>query len=101
MIRRPPRSTLFPYTTLFRSLEQLTPELVKISDFGLGAGDADTLRSIAQSVSLDRENKLVGTLAYMAPELREGRQAADARSDLFAIGAILFELLTGERPAGA
>src|SRR2546422_5058576 len=31
MIRRPPRSTLFPYTTLFRSLHRTTDEVKKIS----------------------------------------------------------------------
>lgn len=84
-----------------RPLEALTQEDVKLTDFGLGIGDADTLRSIVQSASIDRENKLVGTLAYMAPELRDGHARHDARSDLFSIGVMLFELLTGERPAGA
>src|SRR5258707_12026195 len=32
MIRRPPRSTLFPYTTLFRSLEWVTPTLHVLGD---------------------------------------------------------------------
>lgn len=82
-------------------LSFVTSDHVKVGDFGLGMGEAETLRSIAQSASLDREDKVVGTLAYMAPEVREGRQGADARSDLYAIGVILFELLTGERPAGA
>src|SRR5262249_51653850 len=42
---------------------------------------------------------LLGTVAYMAPEQIRGN-AADARSDLFAVGAIMFELLTGERAFG-
>ncbi len=74
---------------------------VKIGDFGLGVSNADTLRSIAHSASLDRDDKLVGTLAYMAPELRDGHNKPSPQSDLFSIGVILFELLTGERPAGA
>jgi len=82
-------------------LERVTAPQVKVSDFGFGGAHADTLRSIAQSASLAREDKLVGTLAYMAPELRDGRATADAGSDLYSIGVILFELLTGERPAGA
>src|SRR2546430_3074065 len=32
MIRRPPRSTLFPYTTLFRSLDRLVEEALKFSE---------------------------------------------------------------------
>ena len=43
-----------------------------------------------------------GTLAYMAPEhleaFRDGKQAVDARSDVYAIGVILHELLTGTLP---
>jgi serine/threonine-protein kinase len=74
---------------------------VKVGDFGLGMGDTDMLQSIAQSASLNRENTLVGTLAYIAPELRDGRQKADARGDLYSAGVVLFEMLTGERPAGA
>jgi serine/threonine-protein kinase len=74
---------------------------VKVSDFGLGAGDPETFKAIAQSASIDRESTLVGTLAYMAPELRDEGCHADARCDLYAIGVILFELLTGARPAGA
>jgi serine/threonine protein kinase len=88
-----------------RSLNELTANDVKIGDFGLGVGDADTLRSmIMQSGSIEREEHgatIAGTLAYMAPELREGRQRPSPRSDLYAVGVVLFELLTGERPAGA
>jgi len=84
-----------------RNLKELTRDDVKVGDFGLGVADPDALREIVQSVSIDRENKLVGTMAYMAPELRDGESKPDARSDLYSIGVILFELLTGERPAGA
>lgn len=84
-----------------RPVESLQPDDVRVSDFGFGEGLTDTLRSIAQSASLERDDKLVGTLAYMAPEIRDARQRADARTDLYAIGIVLFEMLTGERPAGA
>ncbi len=83
-----------------RALSELSSEDVKLGDFGLGVGNADALRSIAQSASLAREDALVGTLAYMAPEIRDGLRQPDARSDLYSIGVILFEMLTGERPAG-
>ncbi len=88
-----------------RPLAALVVDDIKVGDFGLGVGDADVLRSmVEQSVSIEREAAgatISGTLAYMAPEVRDGAQPSSPRSDLYAIGVILFELLTGARPAGA
>lgn len=61
---------------------------VKLTDFGLARGvDAQATRS----------GVLLGSPAYMAPELLAGARA-DARSDLYALGVLLFELLTGRLP---
>ncbi len=88
-----------------RPIETVAVDDVKVGDFGLGVGSADTLRSmIEQSASLARDEQtaaLTGTLAYMAPEVRDGERGHDVRSDLYAIGVVLFEMLTGDRPAGA
>lgn len=84
-----------------RPLTEMAIEDVKVSDFGLGTGGLDATLSMAHSASLERDNKIVGTLAYLAPELRDGRRKPDARSDLYSLGVVLFEILTGERPAGA
>jgi serine/threonine-protein kinase len=62
-----------------------------ITDFGVARED-DGVRSDATAVGV-----AVGTPAYMAPEQVEGSDV-DARVDLYALGAMLFELLTGERP---
>lgn len=73
----------------------------KLTDFGLARPAGDAASSIAYSRSLDEESvrKVAGSLDYMSPEQRAG-EPIDARSDLYAVGVILHELLTGERPAG-
>jgi serine/threonine protein kinase len=75
--------------------------VVKLADFGVGRISAAVPTSGASS-SLFRGDRSgsVATLAYIAPEQHDGA-APDAKSDLFACGVILFELLTSERPAGA
>ncbi len=61
---------------------------VKLTDFGLARGaDAEATRS----------GLMLGSPAYMAPELLAGARA-DARSDFYALGVLLFELLTGQLP---
>ncbi len=83
-------------------LAQLSPARVKIGDFGLGYC-ADAGRSIQQSGSLDGEaaRHLSGTIAYMSPEQRDGVTELDARSDLYSLGLVLFEMLTGVLPQGS
>jgi serine/threonine protein kinase len=78
----------------------LTPAGTKILDFGIARlRDADTPDARTATVTVDGLAR-AGTLPYMAPEQLDGR--ADARSDLFALGAVLHEMLTGRRAfAGA
>ncbi len=66
-------------------------DFVKIMDFGTAqilTGDGSQPRQLGTDV---------GTPWYMAPE-QAGGQPTDARTDLYALGVILFEMLTGERP---
>ncbi len=74
---------------------------VKVTDFGLGKAGEITTQSIMQSGSLVSEEgrSISGTLAYMSPEQRDGADI-DARSDLYSVGIVLFELICGERPSG-
>jgi len=73
--------------------------VAKLTDFGVGktAGGA---ASIVYSMSIDNgAGNIAGTLDYMSPEQRSGGEV-DARSDLYAVGVVLFEMLTGDKPAG-
>lgn len=82
-------------------LAAVSEQSVKVTDFGLGQVGGATTQSIMQSGSLltQEGRSIAGTLAYMSPEQKEGREL-DGRSDLYACGIILFEMLTGERPQG-
>jgi serine/threonine protein kinase len=75
--------------------------VVKITDFGLGKAANAAAGSIAYSASLNTPagRDIAGTLDYMAPEQRGGGDV-QARSDLYSCGVMLYEMLTGERPAG-
>jgi eukaryotic-like serine/threonine-protein kinase len=71
---------------------------VKVMDFGLArplAGVAD--EADTWTAGLTAPGAIVGTTAYMAPELLKGAKA-DEKSDLWALGAIVYEMLTGVRP---
>ena len=73
----------------------LTPHGVKLLDFGLARTFHDS--DHVPDGDLTRTGFIVGTPRYMAPEQWKG-EPADARTDLFAVGAILFEVLTGTPP---
>lgn len=60
-------------------------------DFGLATEDRG-------SQSLTRSGLALGSEAYMAPEVLGGESRADERSDVYSLGVVLFELLSGERP---
>jgi eukaryotic-like serine/threonine-protein kinase len=78
----------------------LTPHGVKLLDFGLARPSEPAAgESLGTGPDLTRTGMMVGTPRYMAPEQVSG-ESTDARSDLFAAGAILFEMLAG-RPAFA
>lgn len=72
--------------------------LLKILDFGLAKLTQpldDTAETMA-SPPLTVEGAVVGTVAYMAPEQAQGKKA-DARSDIFSFGSVLYEMTTGQR----
>lgn len=80
----------------------LTSTGVKLLDFGIArlyaadrAGDSAPPGLLPQTIT--DEDLLIGTPQYMAPEQLEGREP-DTRTDLFAMGALLYEMATGRRP---
>jgi Protein kinase domain/SLBB domain len=83
---------------------------VKIADFGLaklaaspGSDSAvvtfaDTSPTARPSDDLTEAGKVMGTPRYMAPEQREQPAAVDHRADIYALGVVLYQMLTGELP---
>ncbi|KQX64422.1 Stk1 family PASTA domain-containing Ser/Thr kinase [Angustibacter sp. Root456] len=65
---------------------------VKVADFGLA-------RAVGAATTHSQTGLLIGTVSYLAPEQVE-RGTADARSDVYATGVVLFEMLTGTKPFG-
>jgi serine/threonine protein kinase/TolB-like protein len=82
----------------------ITPSGAKLLDFGLAtAGVAavvgDSATSLSASTSGGTASTMLGTLSYMAPERLRG-EPADARSDLYAFGCVLYEMVTGRKAFG-
>jgi Tol biopolymer transport system component len=80
----------------------LTKAGAKVLDFGLakqsqvGTASATVLTAMTAGKPLTVEGTIVGTYQYMAPEQIEGAEA-DERSDIFALGCVLYEMATGKR----
>jgi serine/threonine protein kinase len=75
-------------------------DVVKILDFGVAkavAGNATAEDAPTVTLNLTRESAIVGTAAYMSPEQARGL-AVDKRTDIWAFGCVLYEMLTGRRP---
>ena len=77
----------------------LTRSGAKLLDFGLAklrSESASILDGPTQAAPLTAHGEILGTLAYMSPEQLEGREV-DPRTDIFAFGAVVFEMATGKR----
>jgi len=69
---------------------------VKIADFGL----AKLLGKEATGVGLTQSKQVMGTLHYMAPEQMNNPQSVDHRADIYSLGVVFYEMLTGQLPVG-
>jgi serine/threonine protein kinase/Tol biopolymer transport system component len=79
----------------------LTPAGAKLLDFGLAKpvvplATGATLSAATQNSPVTEQGTIVGTFQYMSPEQIEGKEL-DGRSDIFSLGAVLYEMLTGRR----
>lgn len=68
----------------------------KIADFGI----AKLLNETGQDMLLTHSGAKLGTAPYMAPEQVEQPSTVDHRADIYSLGVVLYELLTGELPLG-
>src|SRR4051812_45452728 len=68
----------------------------RVADFGL----AKLVQRRASDFTMTAPNRLMGTPDYMAPEQRQRPGEVDARADVYALGVVLYEMLTGQLPLG-
>jgi serine/threonine protein kinase len=83
-----------PSNVFLTKLEDGRPEHVKLLDFGI-AKACDPTATFGEN--LTHFDKVLGTVEYIAPERVMG-EPADARSDIYSLGVMLFEMLTGQQP---
>jgi len=80
-------------TNLFVTSRRDGTPLIKVLDFGISKAAAS-----ASDLSLTQTSSMLGTPAYMSPEQMRNARTADARSDIWSLGTVLYELVEGTTP---
>ena len=81
-------------TNLFVTWRPDGSVMVKVLDFGI----SKALSKTDTSMALTQTQSLLGTPAYMSPEQMRSARHVDARTDIWSLGTVLYELLEGHRP---
>jgi serine/threonine protein kinase len=72
--------------------------LAKVIDFGIAKATGAAEGRLTEKTLFTEHRQLIGTLEYMSPEQVEGSADIDTRSDVYGLGVLLYEILTGETP---
>ncbi|MEH2381956.1 MAG: serine/threonine-protein kinase [Nostoc sp.] len=76
---------------IFISEDSKQGEIIKILDFGIA-------KFLTERSGMTLTDSFIGSLPYCSPEHMEGRKLLDVRSDIYSLGVLMFEMLTGKHP---
>ncbi|MFS0516468.1 serine/threonine protein kinase [Nostoc sp. UIC 10607] len=76
---------------IFITEDSKQEEIVKILDFGIA-------KFLTERSGMTLTDSFIGSLPYCSPEHMEGRKLLDVRSDIYSLGVLMFEMLTGKHP---
>jgi eukaryotic-like serine/threonine-protein kinase len=76
----------------------IKPENILLSDGQAIVADFGIARAVADEHGLTQTGMAVGTPGYMSPEQATGERTIDARTDIYALGCVLYEMIAGEPP---
>ena len=72
--------------------------LIKLLDFGVAKIEAEPIAMGGEAGALTRTGSMLGSPLYMSPEQARGRRDLDQRSDIWSLGVVLYQALSGHTP---